>query len=414
MIGSSDDEDAPDPRRLPPRPTIQEQRARLHSNRRGTPIPRAPEDGMRIMSPPPPLPGGYNLEILGDPPRRARDGALHADFFERAIPAAVQRIWQAERLNLFHILHHHRRGDLPLGSLIDLVGLRRGQDPPGPQAPPEEYNVRMTHASVKPRIGFTFDFAPDEEAESAAAGATNPVEPQPRMRTTIVIPDSPPAQPVDRKGKGRMKEEDIEPEVLDLDDDEDVKSTINLLSSPIAESSQASSSSRRPQPRKPRQRQALEIVEFLSDDESDSPQEKAQTVLVCARCRRPLRTGGDRLWALRCGHMIDSRCYHKLAEPSEDMREKQELFPSHLEDTPSTSAPPSRPARKRARTNKGSGSKKGKAPAPAPTVPQVVQTLKWKCPVSGCDKTHTSEHVVLGGESSWRPAQVDGAIKVYI
>lgn len=201
-----------------------------------------------------------------------------------------------------------------------------------PQRPPvEEFDVRMTHASAKPRIGYTYDFAPDEEDEENAEA--KPATPHVRTRTTIIIPDSPPLRPVDRKGKGRARTEDLETDVIDISDDPDPSTYAESSTmSPGSSSSQTKSKSKS----KKREREhepPQVIVEVLSDDESDNASgsgsgmssvqssqsaqpERMQTVLVCASCRRPLRIGGDRLWALRCGHMIDSRCYRKIAERS--------------------------------------------------------------------------------------------------
>jgi len=281
--------------------------------------------------------------------------------------------------------------------------------------------VRMTHASVKPRIGDSYDFAPDEDEEEtmeSTATETKPFAPHVRTRTTIIIPDSPPLRPVDRKGKGRARDEDLD-EVWDLEADDWIAPHNNGTSV----STPGSSSSRG----KKRKRQAVEIVEVLSDDESDSESghasastatsaassqsvkpEKMQTVLVCASCRRPLRTGGDKLWALRCGHMIDSRCYRKLAEqpasPDDIVAANEEAVVDEGQGK----------SKRRRKASGGRSKGKGKDKAPAPVLPKVVETHEWACPVSNCRRTHWSERVVTGSVSVWQPMKETGAIGVFV
>ncbi|CAE6437249.1 unnamed protein product [Rhizoctonia solani] len=158
-----------------------------------------------------------------------------------------------------------------------------------PASEPEPYDMRMTHASARPRLGFTFDFEqPEEEEKVVPPRVRIPV----KFKKTIEIPDSPPPEIMGHLGKGKTKAEDAEPEDLMLSD--------------------------------PRHK---EVIGIYSDDEDKgtsivsssqptfAPATKITSVLICAGCRRPLRTGGDRLWAPRCGHMIDSRCYNALSRP---------------------------------------------------------------------------------------------------
>ncbi|KAG8739451.1 hypothetical protein FRC10_005624 [Ceratobasidium sp. 414] len=410
MIGSSDEEDeGEDERPLahmhlgPGRGTIAEQRARLHNNRTGTPIPRAPENGLRIMSPPP-LPQLGHLHHFHRRPEWPHPHHQHLHTLHQRLAASGIRPPEV----LQRLIGHDRVGRL-LGLVFGpaYAAEQQGQGN-GPNQGPnqnQEYDVRMTHARARPRIGYSFDFAPDEDEEASAAVETK--APAVRTRTTIIIPDSPPTQPVDRKGKGRAVDE-----VLDLESDE-----WNASPGPGPSTSVSVSSP----PRKRRKRQAVEIVEVLSDDDMDTDKaseprtmaqpiepEKVQTVLVCASCRRPLRMGGDRLWALRCGHMIDSRCYRKLAE--------RPIVP---EDVPMVDAEPveettTRKKKRRAtggRAGKAKGKGKAAAPAvPAPPVPRVAETLEWACPVNVCGRVHWSERVVTGATNVWQPMKETGAV----
>ncbi|KAG8721090.1 hypothetical protein FRC09_008492 [Ceratobasidium sp. 395] len=199
-------------------------------------------------------------------------------------------------------------------------------DPPNRPAPvPEEYCTEMTHSRPKPREGFTFDFSPDEDDLSV------------RTRTVIETPKSPQMRPVDRKGKGRA------------------------VQAPIPTSCTPASASVPPSKR--RKRNPVEMVEILSD-ESDT--ERQPPVLVCAMCRRPLRMGGDRLWALRCGHMIDSPCYRELAESPIVQEEGSETL------------------------------------------------VDWRCPVRRCRRTHWSECVKVKDEWTWQPLKNAGAVAVFV
>lgn len=57
----------------------------------------------------------------------------------------------------------------------------------------------------------------------------------------------------------------------------------------------------------------------------DEPESKMSMLLVCARCHDPLvlnsgLTGADasnkRIWALRCGHMLDGKCLAEIGQPA--------------------------------------------------------------------------------------------------
>ncbi|CAE6365573.1 unnamed protein product [Rhizoctonia solani] len=327
MVGSSDDEEE----------NIVHRRTRRLGGPHGTPIPhRRPDGGLRIFSPAPALPPMPYGTLRG------------IGIFENLDPHQIIQIIR------------NRPAGLPL--LANFPPLARTR---APEPDPEPYDVRMTHASVRPRLGFTFDFEQPEEEDKPS------VLPQPRARTpvkfkqTIEIPDSPPLQADDdTKAKGKGKEVESEEFVLA---DARHKEVIEIYSDEDDEMHSVPSSSQQPL----------------------GPTAKLTSVLICAGCRRPLRTGGDRLWALRCGHMIDSRCYSTLSRPL-----SARIGPPLGGPPPLDGGYP----HKRRKTGKGKGK-------------PAIEVHEWKCPVKDCAKIHKSERTE---EGEWVPVKDHGAIKVFI
>ncbi|ELU40877.1 hypothetical protein AG1IA_05096 [Rhizoctonia solani AG-1 IA] len=321
---------------------------RLNS-RIGTPIPhRRPDGGLRIFSPAPVLP---------------------------PIPyGALRGMDVFDRLDRHHIIQIFRgpTGGLPLFAHLPPFARTRAPEPD-----PEPYDVRMTHASVRPRLGFTFDFEQPEEEEQEEVGKSFvPLKPRARtpvkFKQTIEIPDSPPLRATaDLEGKGKGKEVETEEfsaataaagdvrhkEIIEIysDDDDEDKDGGEMVSVP--------SSSQHP----------------------PGPTTKITSLLICAGCRRPLRTGGDRLWALRCGHMIDSRCYSAFSRPLSARLDPPVGVPLLDGGYP----------HKRRKTGKGKGK-------------PAVEVHEWKCPVKDCAKVHKSERTEDG---EWVPTKDHGAIK---
>jgi len=163
-------------------------------------------------------------------------------------------------------------------------------------------------------------------------------------------------------------------------------------------------------------------------DDQEQTENKVTTVLVCARCQDPLvlnsgLTGSDstdrKVWALRCGHMIDGKCLTELGQPPVVVdrkgkgRAKEEVpygddSASH-EDSPE---PPSIPEpepniRSRLRSHALAVAASSSAPL-LPLTPEsrkrkatkakaapakkrkVEEEYEWQCPVVGCGKTHVS------------------------
>lgn len=191
---------------------------------------------------------------------------------------------------------------------------------------------------------------------------------------------------------------------------------------------------------------------------SSSHSDDTNEILVCAHCTDPLVTGDSvtggeerlqkRVWALRCGHVLDGKCIDALMKPApsegqadlnnspgnskgkgkaiETTQEQQNtinilsvsntnsirsrLRPRsgtsfNQSGTPLAALPRSyRPIPYR-RSQGGRGKGKGKVQAP------IIQAeYHWKCPVAGCGKDHTSWLV----EDKWVPHDKEGAITVYV
>jgi hypothetical protein len=76
---------------------------------------------------------------------------------------------------------------------------------------------------------------------------------------------------------------------------------------------------------------------------------KSSTVLICARCLDPLvlsagLVGEDaerrRVWALRCGHLIDGKCLMEIGEPGEDASDEEDDVKADVKGKRKAHAPP--------------------------------------------------------------------------
>jgi hypothetical protein len=183
------------------------------------------------------------------------------------------------------------------------------------------------------------------------------------------------------------------------------------------------------------------IVIVDEDDESKPEEEtKMSTTLVCARCSDPLvlnagLTGSDasqrRIWALRCGHLLDGKCLSQIGQraPPVDRKGKgkaKEEVPygedpssrNRKESTTDTGEPSadsdSIRSRLRSRVQSGSqdansdllppspNSRKRKRPPTKASVnkkAKVEDVFEWQCPVPGCGKPHASVKINGG----WGP-----------
>jgi len=206
-------------------------------------------------------------------------------------------------------------------------------------------------------------------------------------------------------------------------------------------------------PPEPVEHKSPPIVIDLSDDETpdagpstnklpDPPSPKPSTLLVCARCLDPLVLGAGllgeerhkkKVWALRCGHLIDGQCLVVIGAPKEDIDIADQETEVELEDAyipssrtdhrwkgkaravegPGTIPPDDNPIRSRLRS-------KGSVPGPvlSPAPPHVepsspasllgkrkrpsktrVEPYEWCCPVTSCGHMHVSVKV----DGAWVP-----------
>lgn len=184
---------------------------------------------------------------------------------------------------------------------------------------------------------------------------------------------------------------------------------------------------------------------------SSSSSASVDTILVCAQCLDPLVIGGGpetsamggRLWALRCGHILDGKCVEKLMKPEEEPVE-QPPAPEPVPEEEHIKTPPKRnkgkgkakeldlledPASTRtvaltrslrsgrtvpSREETAAGvatrkprQRKGKAKAQLPVIDKLYE---WRCPVSGCGRIHQS--VMISG--AWKMDEKSGAIMMYV
>ncbi|WVN86176.1 uncharacterized protein L203_101337 [Cryptococcus depauperatus CBS 7841] len=134
----------------------------------------------------------------------------------------------------------------------------------------------------------------------------------------------------------------------------------------------------------------------IEEEGNVMPSKHQQPILICARCNEPLfiseayRSPADRLYALRCGHLIDQRCLDDLVKP----QMPSALKPPSILDVLDK---PSEPLRKRRKT-------RGKRQET-----KLPHEYRWKCPVEGCSRQHVSKE--MGG--TWINSETEGAIAIF-
>ncbi|EJD42520.1 hypothetical protein AURDEDRAFT_152801 [Auricularia subglabra TFB-10046 SS5] len=155
-------------------------------------------------------------------------------------------------------------------------------------------------------------------------------------------------------------------------------------------------------------------------DKGKGKAEAPQRLLVCAKCVDPLRADQNarerRVWALRCGHVLDGRC---LAAVSEDPETEKAFAPSVAAPAVESAAGPARTTKQTARRGKGRGAVRGRKPvAQPPPEPEtvVLAEREWACPVPRCGKAHWSQLVRKGEHAAptWVQKPGCGAIQVFV
>ncbi|KAG5640351.1 hypothetical protein DXG03_009100 [Asterophora parasitica] len=185
-------------------------------------------------------------------------------------------------------------------------------------------------------------------------------------------------------------------------------------------------------------------MEFEELEELEEEAPSLRTLLVCARCLDPLvqgaaLVGADRenrkVWALRCGHMIDGKCLAVLGAPSSSAsgdvegkgkgRAIEEDVDMYMHDDGEEAEDTGIRARLRSRASTSTSTstfidpaassstptpttsttnKKRKRPPPKskkPTPPRIEATHEWTCPVPSCGRVHAS--VKMSGNGGWVP-----------
>ncbi|WVW85396.1 hypothetical protein I302_107434 [Kwoniella bestiolae CBS 10118] len=144
------------------------------------------------------------------------------------------------------------------------------------------------------------------------------------------------------------------------------------------------------------------------DDEGNIITRKAKHKkehLVCSQCNLPLLVSSsytspkDKIWVLRCGHMLDECCLDKLQTPI-TQRELSSVIRQEEAKT-GTLDGDGTPEKKRRRKNASRKAKKVEPPRP--------DEYAFKCPVVGCGREHRSVNV----EGGWRAKDGEGALPAY-
>lgn len=137
------------------------------------------------------------------------------------------------------------------------------------------------------------------------------------------------------------------------------------------------------------------------DDNGKVIPSTSKPFLACARCGEPLllssayRSPGDRVWVLRCGHMVDQKCLDEISTPTTSA-ELAKVLPPMGEPLDMPDAPVRR-GRKKARVSK----KEASAP----------RVYNFTCPVKGCGKVHAATQ--SAGQQGWAQREGDGALQAY-
>ncbi|KAF9516919.1 hypothetical protein BS47DRAFT_1359917 [Hydnum rufescens UP504] len=178
---------------------------------------------------------------------------------------------QAGAAGIMQILNaYFFRNDGPEGDYMDVTVI---QDRPRNNPPVPDFDPKFLHDGRPPRPGFTYDFDTISSTEPpppppASSSAWTPIS----LSTSRLAAVSNFLS--EATGLGKRKAPHAGPEIIDL------------------EASTSSSSNSEIQPTVP--------------------------TLVCASCDKPLmlsQEGADRVWGLRCGHLICGGCLDRIGQP---------------------------------------------------------------------------------------------------
>jgi hypothetical protein len=133
------------------------------------------------------------------------------------------------------------------------------------------------------------------------------------------------------------------------------------------------------------------------DDSGDIVKSKKRPFLSCFICHARLRMSttneDDRIWSLRCGHLVDQRCLRKISTP---VTEKE------LDSVqPPINVLPVLGAEKKADKRKSKAKPKKEQP----------REYTWNCPAKGCGKEHKS--VKMPEAEEWVQMAGGGAFQLY-
>ncbi|KAJ7125540.1 hypothetical protein C8R43DRAFT_1135384 [Mycena crocata] len=199
----------------------------------------------------------------------------------------------------------------------------------------------------------------------------------------------------------------------------------------------------------------------------DAEKESVSTLLVCARCLDPLLVRSDgitdggeeearrrKVWGLRCGHLIDGKCFEELrrpvgeepapTQPTDDSdtspnssgkgkgkgkgrardEDEDEEHDSLFDEEPPTSIRSRLRSRGTVTSSAMPGAFEIAVPLPRhkkralpkrkskakPKKPVVEARYEWACPVAGCGRLHGSEKIA--GE--WVNSSKNGPIGVFV
>ncbi|KAK6910876.1 hypothetical protein L486_05118 [Kwoniella mangroviensis CBS 10435] len=129
---------------------------------------------------------------------------------------------------------------------------------------------------------------------------------------------------------------------------------------------------------------------------------KQKECLVCSECHLPLlvssayKSPSDKLWVLRCGHLLDEYCLNSLQTPQTPLEISSIVRHETNDGTPE---------KKRRRKNASRKVKKPDPPKP--------DEYTFRCPVIGCGKEHQSVHFVDDEEGRWKAKDGEGALPAY-